>query len=279
MPTLFPHRVLPRASALLLAAATAAPAAAPATAPSSAPSSAPSTRRADPAVAAAFGRLADPDPAVRDAAREWLMGLPADALPALLEACRSAAPVAPPQAAVLHEVVCQAFLAADPYPATGSADDPQPGRDRTYIMGLLWTTAQDLSAHRLGVPVVDRWPGFPAGRFLREGDLILGVYGGPPDARTPPAGPEAPTPTVDDLVAAVRACPTMPAVGLSVLRAGRVVRVQVPLAPQPTATVDRFPGPTAAFLADRQARADAYWQDTFAPVVSPGGPDPDPLDR
>ncbi len=76
-------------------------------------------------------------------------------LPTLREAVRAAGPVLPAQAEALPEIVRQVFLAADPY----DADD---GPARQYVMGQGWP--RDLRrAERLGVPVVNRWPGFPAG--------------------------------------------------------------------------------------------------------------------
>ncbi len=42
-------------------------------------------------------------------------------------------------------------------------------------MGIRWPLEM-VDAPRLGVPVVERWPGFPARRLLRDGDMILGVY-------------------------------------------------------------------------------------------------------
>ncbi len=205
-----------------------------------------------------FAELADADPAVRDAARERLMGLSADDLPTLREAVRAAGPVAPAQAEALPEIVRQVFLAADPY----DVDDGP----RQWIMGQGWP--RDVRhAERLGVPVVNRWPGFPARRWLRDGDLILGLY---LDPDAPVGRPvDWPTHDVDDLIEGTRRCPSLPRLGLLVLREGRPIRVTASLVPEPAATVGRQPSAVAGFLNDRQRRADDYWREQFAPVVTP----------
>ncbi len=70
--------------------------------------------------------MGDADPAVRDAAGEQLMGLSPDGLDRLLDVVRAAGrAVSPAQAEPLHDVVCQAFLAAEHYVAVGDPDDPR----------------------------------------------------------------------------------------------------------------------------------------------------------
>ena len=224
---------------------------------------------AEAAIRAAFRRLADPDPAVRDAAREQLMGLSRDELTTLADVVRSAGPLRPDQVASLYPVVVQAFLAADDYPVIGA----DIGSVR-YFLGIHWT-AEDAgnprtgtAPERVGVPATDRWPGFPAGRFLREGDFILGVY----LDRTRPLEqqPNRVTHTTTALIQAVEAARDHPDIELSVLRDGRVLRVSIRMAPKP-AVADVRGGVTddgvAFFALDRQRRADAYWHDTFAPMV------------
>ena len=248
------HRNLARlaASVLLMAAATTAPVPRPSAAPAD-----------DPAIARSFAQLADADPAVRDAARERLMGLSADALPALCSVAKGARPLRPDQAGVLHEIVTQVFLSADPY-ATAQ------GEPTRWIMGQNWPRWFS-GGERVGAPVVNRWPGFPSRRVLRDGDLILGLYTDPNAAADRP--PDVPTPAVSDLVEGMRNLPTLPRMTFAVLRDGRTLRLTVALVAEPLETVNRIPAATAAFLGDRQRRADDYWQDHFAPVVSP----PDPI--
>ena len=219
---------------------------------------------------AALGRLADPDPAVRDATLEQLMALPADALPALSAAARAAGPLRPDQVAALHEVVCQVFLAPEPYEVAGGMDGPR------YIVGQNWPYGFGYDP-RLGVPVLDRWVGFPGRRVLRDGDLILGLYSDPALGAEKP--PDLETHDRRELVAAMRACPTRPQVTLSVLRLGTIRRLTVTMADEPADTVGRYSARMDAFLRDRRDRAEAYWRDHFAPgepvaaLELDGGPD------
>ena len=119
---------------------------------------------------------------------------------------------------------------------------------------------------RIGVPVVNRWPGFPSRRLLRDGDLIVGFYADPDAVAAGP--PEWPTHTVDQLIDAMRSCPTAPRVAMSVLRNGRAIRVVGQMVPEPVETIGRGAS-SAAFLLARQQRADAYWDAHFAPIVDP----------
>ena len=119
------RRPLAMTVALLLGVGGATPTTAPTTAPTTTPTTAPA-----PPVGRWFDQLADPDPAVRDAAHESLMGLPAERLPDLLAVVRAAAPVRPDQAAALREIVCQVVLAAETYDA-----------DEKYILAQEWPRA------------------------------------------------------------------------------------------------------------------------------------------
>ena len=148
-------------------------------------------------------------------------------------------------------------------------DDSEP---EAFILGQSWPRDLRAGGRRLGVPVVDRWPGFPARRWLRDGDLILGLSDdpdGPPDCP-----PELPTHDVPDLLEAMRQCRSRPRVTLSLVRDGRPLRVTMDMVSEPAQTRRRHAAAVAAFALDRQRRADAYWRSTFAPLVD--GPEPDP---
>ena len=117
-----------------------------------------------------------------------------------------------------------------------------------------------------GVAVVVRWPGFPAYRMLRDGDLILGLYldrAAPLDQL-----PNCYTCSFRDLQLALAQQPLVRDVELSVLRDGRVIRVPITLARRPAAaTID-------GFLQDRLYLAADYWRATFGPVVDADDPAP-----
>ncbi len=220
----------------------------------------------DAPIARWFDDLADPDPAVRDRAREQLMGLSIDALPKLLDVVRAADRL-PARDVALHEIVDQAFLAADPYAVRDGEDSADPTTGAHYIMGQSWPFGMRDAGNGLGVPVVNRWPGFPAARFLRDGDLITGIYDDP--AAAADRSPDVLTQTTDDLVTAMRQCPTRPRLAMAVLRDGRPIRVTATMVPEPAQTVNRRSAAVAGFLTERQRRADDYWRARFAPVVDP----------
>ena len=142
-------------------------------------------------------------------------------------------------------------------------------------MGQTWPRGTDAADGRLGVPVVDRWPGFPARQLFRDGDLILGLHSDP----NAPAGqsPDLPTQTPAELIHAMQAYATPGHVAMSVLRDGRVIRVVGAMVVEPVMTHDRHAANTAAFLLDRQRRADDYWRTTFAPALDSTVP-VEPLD-
>ncbi len=258
-------RVLPTlAAALCLTLAGAAPTTAPA--------------RVDPVVSRWFAQLADADPAARAAAREQLMGLSPDGLDRLLDVVRAAGgAVSPAQAEPLHDIVCHVFLAGEHYVAAGDPDDPRPLKDQLprNVMGIRWPSEM-VDTPRLGVPVVERWPGFPARRLLQDGDMILGVFVRP----DLPLGhlPNEPTHSPVDLRQVLgKTAADQRQVVLAVLRDGREVQVRMTLVPQPVdASGSENAGPAVAdaFVRERQQRAEAYWQSHFAPALA-GSDDPD----
>jgi hypothetical protein len=224
----------------------------------------------DPAVRAAFDRLADPDPDVRDAAREELMGLsPDEGLAKLLAVVRAAAPLRPEQACQLREIVCHVYLTGENnYPAIGDGSGAAGFTPRSFVIGIHWLGGAT-EERRLGVPVGERWPGFPARRLLRPGDMITGVSSD--DAGQHPPPPVLPTRSRVELIDQVREAAGMhDKVVLSVLRDGRSIRIPVTLAPRPAATGEGQALIEAEnFFLDRQQKADNYWRETFAPLVDP----------
>ena len=231
----------------------------------------------DPTITKWFARLADPDPAVRDSARQDLMGLGGGDLPKLLAVVRAARPLRPAQAAVLYDVVSQVYLAAEPYPVAlpdPTAVNPQ---GRPYMIGLRWPEEISDGPARLGVPVVERWPGFPARRWLRDGDMILGVYVDPNRPyRQLPNRPTATTRVLHDTIGEVSAAQgDDPRVVLAVLRDGREIRVAMTLVPQPAMAGGRAMLAADTFVQTRQQQAELYWDQEFAPLVAPDdGGDP-----
>ncbi len=239
-------RVLPVAAVLLVlsAGATTGPTTAPTTEPTTAPTTEPVR---DAWVRDAFDRLADPDSPVRVAARRDLMGLSRADLPRLLAVARAAA---------LRRVVRQVFLAADRY-------DGDRGGHRT--LGLRWPDEAVAATYPSGVPVAERLAGFPAARWLRDGDRITAAAAGPVDLPVE-RWPTRPVHSVADVDLTV----FLAAAGNIVLTARRGdgdVRVVVPVVPQPAEIVSDEPGAAVAFVKGRDDRADAFWRAAFAPLV------------
>ena len=242
----------------------------------------------DPTIARAFDRLADPDPDVRAAARDQLMGLSRPGLAKLLDVVRAARPVRPAQAAVLYDIVRHVFLATDP-DGLGAPDpvDPPPADGevapglyhpvRGYKMGIRWPTNQPDDG-RLGTPVIERWPGFPAYRLLHDGDLILAISVRPD--LPPDQLPNRLTPTFHDVQRAMADALGIRDIVLTVLRDGRPVHIPMRLVAQPIELIGDVSGVAAeAYLRECRDRADAYWQSTFAPALpATDQASPSPLD-
>jgi hypothetical protein len=263
--------VRPSAAAVVLLLVTAGATTAPSTLPATQPTSAPTVL--DPAIHRWFDQLADPDPAVRDAAAERLMGLPVDALPRLQAIVRAADPLLPVQAAALHEIVCQAYLAGLPYAVSDRAT-PTPDGSPPFVMGVRHIEMPGEDSARFGVPIVERWFGFPARRQLRDGDMILGVF----INRHAPLEqlPNQATHRFEDLRSAITSHPGVRDIDLSILRDGRVIRLSMTLVPQAADATGAFGADVDAFLNNRQQQANDYWQAEFAPLVDPvAAPSPD----
>jgi hypothetical protein len=209
-----------------------------------------------------FDRLAADDPKERDKAAVELMGLTADDLPKLRQLIIEHQPIKPAQVAALHDIVIQAFLSNDPYETVKDTDPTQ----APYFIGLLWQNSflgeEDA---RLGVMVDQRLPGFPSYRYLRSGDMILGVFIDPTVSLL--QFPNRPTHTHKDLTDAIGSNRSVQDIVLLVLRDGEQIRVPLKMAPRPAMALAEMPGEEHPFLADRAHRADAYWEENFVPLL------------
>ena len=223
----------------------------------------------------AFGQLADTDADVREAARTQLMGLERRYLPAFQKLVERSRPLLPSQAAVLRQIVTHVYLAGEPYAANGNmgflgvrmldadvamapranpngddaeGDDNPPGDDAPLTVALT------------GVVITERMPGFVGNRMLLDGDVIVGLAD----------KPGLQFHTGDDFSAAVRQVGAGRTVRFHLLRRGRLVKVAVTLDPRPEAASlepQGGNGPMTDLLSRRRQKADAYWSDTFAPML------------
>ena len=149
-------------------------AAGPATAPAPAPATQPASDDAHTArIRKRVGGLVDRDAAVRDSARDILMGLSSSKLPSLKRVVQQSLPLQPGQQAVLHDIVTQIFLAGLPY----ESDPMNPSRG---FLGIRFDTDQNFLDFGLGgLEVRNRLPGFCAFRSLRDNDVIRAIVSDP----------------------------------------------------------------------------------------------------
>jgi hypothetical protein len=217
----------------------------------------------------AFAQLADPDADVREAARTQLMGLERRYLPALQKLVERSRPLLPSQAAVLRQIVTHVYLAGEPYAANGNmgflgvrmleADVSLPPRNQDDGDDTAPDDEAPLIAPRTGVVITERMPGFVGNRMLLDGDVIIGLAD----------RPELRFQTGEDFSTAVRQFGAGRTIRFNLLRRGRLIKVAVPLDPRPEAAVAEPQGVGAMtdLLSRRRQKADAYWAESFAPLL------------
>jgi hypothetical protein len=209
----------------------------------------------------AFEQLADSDADVRDAARAELMGMERRYLPDLRKLVEQNRPLLPSQAAVLRQLVTQIYLAGEPYP-----DVPTKGFLGVHMqpttVHLPVAAADDPPANELpslpqtGVVIVERLPGFAGARSLLDGDVILAIA----------EQPQVQFAKGEAFIQAIADTAPGETIHFHVLRRGRVVKVRVVLDARPSAADDR--ASVRALDEQRREKADAYWQESFAPLVN-----------
>lgn len=210
-----------------------------------------------------FNDLAGSDGAVRDRALSAMLDLTRGDLPGLRNVVERSRPIAPSQAGLLRDVVAHVYLTAETY-------DCEP---RIGFLGLVLHALDRVEVPRpenppalednglvrpanTGVPVDYRIPGFCAFRALRDGDVVLGVVH--PVARR-----------MRDWTELTRAIQTFAAgevITLEVLRQGALVNVPVTLDAKPLLAAGER-GWSEIVLPAREAAAEAYWVNHFAPLV------------
>ena len=205
-----------------------------------------------------FDQLADSDPAVREAARINLMGLKRDQLDQLKQLVMNDRPLAPSQAGVLHEIVIHVFLTGETYRVFPGAS----------VIGV--RLVESASSPVIGAPgdgtsqtcvvVEQRFPGFPAYRYLQDGDLLLGVK----TSDLVRTSPIVATPDFETFRRLVSVKSPGDILTLQLLRRGRVIEFSFPVEATP---LDSAGANANAFFDARSNKADDYWKETFVPLL------------
>ena len=220
------------------------------------PSTAPADTQA--VLRTALLQLSDRDPAVREAAREQLMGLPSSDLPALRTAVLQLKPLPPGNADALRDIVKQVYL---------SGENTE-GDSRHGFMGISMNQFQMVYSDNdsdpdlpVGVIVEMRLPGFDAYRVLRDGDIILAI-----------ASDASGTLRIHEpqqIMDAVALLAAGQHVRLQVLRNGRRIETTLTLDPRPVELDTKQPAVNPNnYRKAQEDKAQAFWLARFAPLVA-----------
>ena len=200
-----------------------------------------------------FDELAHTESGERAEERTALLGLKRTDLETLREVVRKSAPLAPAQAAVLHDIVVHVYLSGEHYEGDPTAGFL--GVRRAEDRGLPLPDVVDQSGP-VGALINECLPGFCGYRWLRPGDLVSGILVGDEMQRVP---------TWEDLVSAVSTTPPGKTLQLRVVRQGREVKVSLQLNAKPLVAADKTA--TEQWLGQRTNDAEEYWKKTFVPVT------------
>ncbi len=192
-----------------------------------------------------FNQLADSNPDAREQARINLMGLSRADLATLRQIVAETRPLRASQSAVLYDIVAHAYSAGEPYDS----------REVGCVLGVQLAPSEDPP----GVRVAERFPGFCAYRYLRDGDVIVGV------AELPGVVLNAPR-ALSNVLSQLRGGTR---VSLQVLRNGQTQSIPIRLDACP-AGADLEQG-IRLLHERREQRATEYWTKNFAPLLDDQG--------
>jgi hypothetical protein len=200
-----------------------------------------------------IAQLAANDYDTRAAARIELMGFRRGDLSAIREGVRQNLPLLPSQVIVLREIVTHVYLSGDLYVIDQGAGGfigvslPNP---------MFHPEERNLLVAVRGVPVLDRVPGFPAYRFLQNGDLLVAftVNGERVEFNDPL-----------ELSQAVGSVPAGHTVTFEVLRHGQMQKIPILLTPKPLAIHDALN--LDEFNGRRADQSNEVWERDFAPLL------------
>ena len=206
---------------------------------------APSTRPAE--IRLAFASLADADASVRDKARDQLMSLSRDDLPALCAVVRDALPLQPAQLAALKDIVPHIYLTSEKY-----AQAPE------GFLGVRMSINAD-PASPPQIIIDARFPGFAGYRYLQDGDIILDID------EMPLARPLR----QETFSQVIRQFKPRQTIHVKILRHGQTLRIPVTLDPRPALQLMDELGAMDELVNQREQAVERYWKENLAPLIQP----------
>ena len=198
-----------------------------------------------------FARLSDENPFVREEARQKLMSLSRKDLTTFRAVVKEHLPLDSAQAEVLRDIVTQVYLSEAYYPSDST---------KGFLGVTSYTAIDEDPVYDLecgGVEIAQRIPGTCSFRCLEDGDVVLAV-GSPPFL--------VEVVRWSDMSREIQKCRAGQTVVLRVLRRGRIIQVPVVLDAVPVGLVGF--GAISNFVAQRRTEADAYWDETFEPLLA-----------
>ncbi|HEY1685553.1 MAG TPA: PDZ domain-containing protein [Tepidisphaeraceae bacterium] len=201
-------------------------------------------------IPATLQNLNNPDPAIRDQARQDLMAIHRSQLDDLRQAAIRAMPLSPEQIASLHEIVMQVILADAAHQA-----------DATSQRGFLGASpmVQQITGPdnkpRMAILITQRIPGFDAYRLLRNGDIILSIDGDPNTTRD-----------IQTFMATIQTHAPGQQLRLQVLRDQQKIDITLELTARPMSADNLQP---LDLFQTQQDRVEQYWRSNFASILKP----------
>jgi hypothetical protein len=197
-------------------------------------------------------QLSDRVPGVRESARDHLRSIDREDLESLREAMVRNFTVAKEHEELLQEIVDQVFLASEPYDSVG-----QHG-----FLGVRFDVDQ-LAAFDdptilpyFGVEIHTLLPGLAGSKYLEVGDVVMAVKVGEQTYELPNA---------HDMMTTIGSLSAGEKVTFRLLRRGKMLDVPAVLGARPAGLMEE-PGVIEQFNADRESRAQDYWDEHFAPI-------------
>jgi hypothetical protein len=201
-----------------------------------------------------FAALSNPDPRERDEARQSLLTLERDDLPALHALVEASRPVSPSQAAALHDIVVHVYLSGEDYL---KSEKGFLGVKPADAMATVEGEENEQRAHPLrGTIVLDRVPGFVGFRSFQNGDIIIAIK----------ERPETTLEKASDFTDIIKEQTAGTVLHMEIMRQMRKMVLIIKLDARPPG--DALEVDEAINVMEKAG--EAYWDREFAPLVSGG---------